>query len=258
MLDQLAAPELADIVSTVRPRMVIVGGEVATPAMRLRIRETFAAPLYETYGSHECPLIGWECHHSGDLHTCDDGVLVEVLRDGRAVDPGERGEVVVTNLHAYAMPFIRYRIGDLATRGAPCGCGAPFSTIGEIQGRMIDYFPLPDGRLLHPYEIISRLVWGPTEWMKQYQLVQQRRDRVVLYVVAAATPPVEQIQEIERAVRAILGAGVEFQVELTGSIPVESTGKLRPSRSLVHSEYDRVRFEPVQPVAQARRWMLGA
>jgi phenylacetate-CoA ligase len=139
MLGRLAAPALADLVRSVRPRVVVVGGEVATPAMRLRIRETFAASLYETYASHECPLMAWECHHSGDLHTCDDGVLVEVLRDGLPVDQGERGEVVVTNLHAYAMPFIRYRIGDLATRGAPCGCGAPFSTISEIQGRMIDY-----------------------------------------------------------------------------------------------------------------------
>ena len=215
--------------------------------MRLRIRETFAAPLYETYASHECPLMAWECRHSGDLHTCDDGVLVEVLRDGRAVDPGERGEVVVTNLHAYAMPFIRYRIGDLATRGAPCGCGAPFSTIGEIQGRMIDYFPLPDGRLLHPYEIVSRLVWGPREWMRQYQLVQERRDRVVLYAVADEPPSAERLQEIERVVRPILGAGVEFEVRLVGRIPFESTGKLRPSRSLVHSEYDRVRFAPVSP-----------
>jgi phenylacetate-coenzyme A ligase PaaK-like adenylate-forming protein len=254
MLDRLAAPELADVVRGVRPRVVIVGGEMATPAMRLRIRETFAAPLYETYASHECPLMAWECHHSGDLHTCDDGVLVEVLRDGRAVDPGERGEIVVTNLHAYAMPFIRYRIGDLATRGAPCGCGVPFSTIGEIQGRMIDYFPLPDGRLLHPYEIVGRLVWGPTEWMKQYQLVQERRDRVVLYAVADAPPPAERLQEIERTVRPILGAGVEFEVRLAGSLPLELTGKLRPSRSLVHSEYDRVRFEPAAP---ARRRMLG-
>lgn len=258
MLDRLAAPELAGVMRAVRPRVVIVGGEVATPAMRLRIRETFAAPLYETYASHECPLMAWECRHSGDLHTCDDGVLVEVLRDGRAVDPGERGEIVVTNLHAYAMPFIRYRIGDLAARGAPCGCGAPFSTIGEIQGRMIDYFPLPDGRLLHPYEIVSRLVWGPGEWVKQYQLVQERRDRVVLYAVAGEPATAERLQEINRLVRPVLGPGVEFEVMLVGRIPSETTGKLRPSRSLVHSEYDRLRFHPVQPAADARRRMLGS
>jgi phenylacetate-CoA ligase len=257
MLDRLTAPELADVIAGVRPRLVVIGGEVATPAMRLRIRETFAAPLYETYASHECPLIAWECRHSGDLHTCDDGVLVEVLQGDRAAEPGERGEVVVTNLHAYAMPFLRYRIGDLATRAGSCGCGLPFGSIGEIQGRMIDYFPLADGRLLHPYEIVSRLVWGPGEWLRQYQLVQERRDRVVLYAVTNGPASAERVAEIDRTVRPLLGPAVEFELQVVERIPVESTGKLRPSRSLVHSEYDRVRFASGEPSPRARR-TLGA
>jgi phenylacetate-CoA ligase len=185
-------------------------------------------------------------------------VVVEVLRDGQPVEPGERGEVVVTNLHAYAMPFIRYRIGDLATRGHSCPCGAPFGTIGEIQGRMIDYFPLPDGRLLHPYEIVSRLVWGPDEWIRQYQLVQERRDRVVLYVVTGTPLAPERAAEVNAIVRPLLGPEVEFELQPVERIPFESTGKLRPSRSLVHSEYDRVRFEPVHAMAGSRRRVLGA
>ena len=135
LLDRLTGPESADAVRRVRPRLVIVGGEVAAPGVRLRIREAFAASLHEVYTSHECPLIAWECRHSGDLHTCDESVLVEVLRDDRPAGPGERGDVVVTNLHSYAMPFIRYRLEDLAIRGAPCDCGAPFSAIREIQRR---------------------------------------------------------------------------------------------------------------------------
>ena len=258
MLDRLTAPELADVLHGVRPRVVIVGGEVATPAMRLRIRRAFQAPVYETYASHECPLMGWECRQSGDLHTCDDGVLVEVLHGSRAAEPGEPGEVVVTNLHDYAMPFLRYRIGDLATRGGPCACGAPFATIREIQGRMVDYFPLPGGRLLHPYEIVKRLVWGPGEWLRQYQLVQERRDRVVLYAVAAEPPGEERIARIVQSVRPLLGDQVEFEVRQVARIPFESTGKLRPSRSLVYSEYDSVRFEPAPPAADDRQWMLGA
>lgn len=252
MLDRLTAPELADVVAHVRPRLVIIGGEVATPAMRLRIREAFGVPLYETYASHECPLMGWECRHSGDLHTCDDGVVVEVLRENRSAEPGERGEVVVTNLHAYAMPFIRYRIGDLATRAESCRCGLPFGSVGEVQGRMIDYFPLPDGRVLHPYEIVSRLVWGPREWLRQYQLVQERRDRVVLYAVTDGPPSTERLEMIGRIARPLLGPSVQFEVQVVERIPFESTGKLRPSRSLVHSEYDRLRFEPVQPLRRAR------
>ena len=177
MLNRLTAAELAGALETVRPRFLVVGGEVTTPAMRARLGRTFGAPVYETYGSHECPLIAAECPWSGTLHACEDAVLVEVLRDGRPVEPGEQGEVVVTNLHAYAMPFIRYRIGDLATLAPSCACGSPFTALGAVQGRMIDYFPLPDGRLLHPYEIVTRLVWRSQGWIRQYQLVQERRDQ---------------------------------------------------------------------------------
>ena len=123
---------------------------------------------------------------------------------------------------------------------------------------MIDYFPLPDGRLLHPYEIVSRLVWGPDEWIRQYQLVQERRDRVVLYVVADTPPTAERVAEVAGVARPLLGPAVEFELQLVERIPFESTGKLRPSRSLVHSEYDRIRFEPVGTAAGRRRQAQGA
>ncbi len=57
--------------------------------------------------------------------------------------------------------------------------------------------------------------------------------------------------------RPALGHGVEFVITLVDRIPFEITGKLRPSRSLVHSEYDRIRFEPIRPAGAPRR-KLGA
>jgi phenylacetate-coenzyme A ligase PaaK-like adenylate-forming protein len=71
------------------------------------------------------------------MHTCDEAALVEVVHDGRPAADGEQGDVVATALHSYAMPFIRYRLGDIVTRGEQsCACGLPFATIGTIQGRM--------------------------------------------------------------------------------------------------------------------------
>jgi phenylacetate-CoA ligase len=239
MLDRLTAPELAPLRAGVRPRLILTGGEVLTGAMRGRLRRAFAAAVLESYASHEFPLMAASCRHGPGLHVADDGVALELLRDGRPVLPGERGEVVVTNLHAYAMPFIRYRLGDLATRGDECPCGRPFSTIGAVQGRMLDYFPLPDGRMLHPYEIVTRLVRAPSDWVRRYQLVQERTDRIVLRVVASA-PPSEHVTELVQAVLPLLGAGVAFSVELVDDIPLTAGGKLRPSRSLVRSEYDAV------------------
>jgi phenylacetate-CoA ligase len=178
------------------------------------------------------------------MHVADDSVLVEVARDdGSPAGPGETGEVVATALHSFAMPFIRYRLGDIVTRGpARCPCGAPFSTIRAIRGRMVDCFSLPGGRTIHPYELVLPLMRRP--WIRQYQLLQETTERIVLRLVAAPSPPPADLVEIEAIARDCLGPGVEFAVALVPEIPLESTGKLRPSRSLVSSAYDDVAGAP--------------
>lgn len=226
---------------TIRPRFVVVGGEVATPLMRRQITDGFRAPVYEWYGSVEFNLVAWECPSSGDLHTCDDGAIVEIVRDGRPVAPGERGEVVVTGLHSFAMPLIRYRLGDVATRGPDrCTCGAPFSTIRGIQGRMHDWFVLPGGRLIHPFELIWQLQ-DDLPWIRQYQLVQEREDRITLRVEPrAALPSPDVVAELEARVARPLGPGVTLAIALVPAIEPEPDGKQRISRSLLGSAYDTV------------------
>jgi phenylacetate-CoA ligase len=207
----------------IRPRVVCVGGEVLTPLMRSRLTQAFGVEPVQTYASHEFPLMGWECGVSGELHTCDDGVIVEVMRDGRPAAAGEEGEVVVTNLHAYAMPFIRYRLADVVTRGSDqCACGRPFSTIRAIQGRMNDYFSLPDGRRMHPYRILERLLPEDDIWIRQYQLLQDRPDRIVMQVVPSRPPTAELQARVARAVSPLLGPGIEFQVRIVEAIPLQN------------------------------------
>ncbi len=221
----------------VRPRSVRVNGEVLTPPMRRQITEAFKVPVFDTYGSHEFSLIAWECIKTGDLHTCDDSVIVEIVKDGRPAAIGERGEVVGTNLHSFAMPFIRYRLGDIVTKGfETCRCGQPFSTIRAIQGRMLDYFQLPGGRMIHPYEI--SLLFYDAPWIRQYQLTQESEDRVVLRIVPHRTPTIQEIAQLEESVISVLGQGVEFRILLVPEIRIEPSGKFRVSRSLVRSAYD--------------------
>ena len=229
----------------ITPRMLIVGGEVLTPVMRRTLEQAFGAPVRQTYASHEFPLLAWECNSSGEFHTCDDGVILELLNEGQLAGVGERGEVVATNLHSYAMPFIRYRLGDIATRGkCDSTCGQPFSSIRQIQGRMIDYFRLPDGRMIHPYQILSSLIGGGDSWIRQYQLVQEQLDRIVLRVLPTNTPELDQVARIERSVLPLLGPQVQFKVQLVPDLPLEHTGKFRPSRSLVCSAHDVASVRP--------------
>jgi phenylacetate-CoA ligase len=133
-------------------RFVSCAGETLLPSARRRIEHGFGARLREIYGVHEANLLAAECATSGLLHTIEDAVVLEVLRDDdRAAAEGEEGEVAITPLHSWAMPFLRFRLGDLAVRGpTPCRCGAPVATLERVTGRTIGLFVMPDGRRLHP------------------------------------------------------------------------------------------------------------
>jgi phenylacetate-CoA ligase len=194
--------------------------------------------VYDTYGSREFDLLAHECPRAGGYHVADDGLILEVVRDGHAVGAGERGEVVGTCLHAYAMPFIRYAAGDLVTKGtALCPCGQPFSTIREIAGRMIDAFPLPDGRIVHPYGVFIPIrVRAP--WIRHFQVTQTRLDHVYMRVVAASPPDAEALALVRAMAAAALGPTVRFELELVPEIASEPSGKFRMYRSLVRSDYD--------------------
>jgi len=214
----------------VRPRGIRVGGEVITPLMRRQITEGFGARVYDLYGCHEMGLIAWECRETGELHTCDDSLIVEVLSDGHPAAPGEEGELVATNLHAFTMPFIRYKLGDIVIRGSErCACGLPFSTLRIVEGRHMDYLHLPGGRLVHAYAVAKPIVesWP---WVRRYQLFQEREDRVFLHVVPQGRPLAEQVRQLQQAGASVLGPNVEFRVELMREISPGSSGKYRMIR----------------------------
>ncbi len=234
---------LARIAQTVNPealrslglRFVNPGGEVLTPLMRQQIQDGFSAPVYETYGSIEFYLLAWECQTTGEYHSCDDGLIIEVLRDGVPAAEGERGELVGTDLHSFAMPLIRYQLGDVVTKGSQaCRCGQPFSTIRSIQGRMIDYFVLPGNRVVHPYEFGVRKV----SWIREFQVTQERLEFIVMKVVPFHTPSAQEMAALVQPVIASLGSDVQFQVVLVHKIPREANGKFRVYRSNIRSAYD--------------------
>jgi phenylacetate-CoA ligase len=216
----------------IRPRVVIAGGEVLTGARRAQIEATWGVPVREVYSCWEVGLMAWQCRAAGTLHVCDDSVVLEVLKDGRPAKVGERGEVVLTSLHSFAMPFIRYRLGDVVARGAvACACGSPFSTIGLVQGRMLDFFRLPSGRLVHPYEIIAQL--QEDGWVGQYQVVQEAADRIVVLIVPGPAFSSEKAAAFQARAAAVVGPEAKLRAEVVERIEAAPSGKFHLARSLV-------------------------
>ncbi len=192
--------------------------------MKRQLREAFACVTRNQYASEEIGGIGaWECPLGGQQHINDDGVVIEVLEgDAAGRPPAEAeisGEAVVTALHAYAMPVLRWRTGDLVRRAeAPCRCGAPFATLTAIEGRRADAFELPDGRRVYSAGL-AHTIQRHESWIERYQVEQWTRERVTVRIVPRGSPSPEAIDALRRGVESFLGAGVGASVELVCEIP---------------------------------------
>jgi phenylacetate-CoA ligase len=219
----------------IRPRYIATGAETLTRDMRRRISEGFGARVFDFYASFEFLLIASECPRSGLYHITEGTTIVEILEDGRPVKAGGTGELVATALHSYAMPFIRFQVGDTVTRGETgCPCGAPVATIVQIQGRTADRFLLPNGETLHPYALDQPLIdYAP--WLRRYQVTQERKDlfRIKVVALSDSRPSPETLAGIGRRIAADIGHGVRVEIELVDEIPPGKGGKFRPYRSLV-------------------------
>lgn len=107
--------------------------------------EAAFGPVYETYASGELGLIGAECARHDGMHVAMEAMIVELLvrhDDGtvRTAHPGETGEVVVTDLHDFARPVIRYATGELAVAEAEvrCSCGRGLVKLTPVEGQLSD------------------------------------------------------------------------------------------------------------------------
>jgi len=120
----------------------IFGAEPWSLETRKRVEDATGINAYDIYGTSEIsgPLFT-ECHVKKGIHIWGDMFLTEVIdpKTGEQVEDGERGELVFTTLHKFALPLIRYRIGDLTIMNSEtCECGRTHPRIMRILGRTDD------------------------------------------------------------------------------------------------------------------------
>jgi phenylacetate-CoA ligase len=165
------------------PRAISTAAGTLHPAVRELVERVFRAPVFDHYGSRETNGIAGECDHHQGLHVSALTYRFELLRaDGTPCGPGELGEVVLTSLVNYAMPLIRYRIGDMAEWAEqPCSCGRAWPLLRAVQGRVTDNFVAGDGTLVHG--AYFRHLFFFRDWIRKFQIVQEAQDRVRFRIV---------------------------------------------------------------------------
>jgi phenylacetate-CoA ligase len=204
--------------------------------------------VYDRYGSREVGLIASQCGEGGWMHINAESVLVEFVRNGHPVAPGELGEVLITDLRNYAMPLIRYRIGDLGTPMAgTCACGRGLPLMQMVAGRVTDFIVRPDGGLVSGISLATYLITG-RPGIGQVQLHQHETRDLLVKVVPGPGFSSADLSCLRERARSYLGDAMAVHFRIVASIPKEASGKYRFSISEV-SAVDAVASRSRQPVS---------
>jgi len=159
-------------------------GEMVKPELRELVHQAWDMPLIDIYTAEEVGYIALQCPEHEHYHIQSENLLVEVLDEqGNPCAPGEVGSVVVTTLHNFAMPLIRYRILDYAEVGDICPCGRGLPVLKRIVGRQRNRAILPDGR--HFWPSFRGADWLAVAPVRQFQLVQHTVHSIEVRLVCA-------------------------------------------------------------------------
>jgi phenylacetate-CoA ligase len=208
---------------------IVTGGEALFDEQRILLRDVFGKEPFSKYSSYENFDIAMECDAHTGLHVAAEDLIVEVVDDaGRPLPPGRQGRVVITNLHEYGMPLIRYDTDDESSliQGV-CNCGRALPRLSSIMGKSGDTIYTPSGKRLSPRSFVAQglVPLG----VRRFQLVQDALDHVTVRVVPGSSISSSDTLEFAEAVRShysdTLGDDVEIRVDVVDHIEPTPAGK---------------------------------
>lgn len=159
-------------------------GETLSTGLRAACQDVWGVKVVDLYSSQEAGYIALECpDQPGTYHAQSEDVLVEIVDDqGRPCAAGEIGRILVTTLHNFAMPLLRYEIRDYAEAGGKCTCGRGLPTIARILGRQRNMLVMPNGEKRWP--LVGLRDAREIAPVRQFQAVQRDLENIeVRFVV---------------------------------------------------------------------------
>lgn len=217
---------------SVRPqKTIITTAGTLYPFMEKTVREVFQSPIFNRYGTREVGIIAGQCPAFAGLHVPPTGVYIEIVdEDGKPVPPGVEGNILVTSLINYAMPLVRYRIGDrgvLAADGS-CTCGRNGQLLAKVTGRVKDNFRTRSGRIIPGIYFVHMIgvVLNKGD-IKKFQIIQKNYDLLVLKIVKQQSGDKPDLKEIIEAIGKVMDVGCRIEVEYVDDIKPTASGKYR-------------------------------
>jgi phenylacetate-CoA ligase len=212
----------------INPKSIISSAEVLYDYQKELIESVFQCKVFNRYGCREFSTIAQECSEHSGMHINSEHVYLECLKgDGEPVSPEERGELVITDLDNYGMPFIRYRIGDIGVLSdRKCNCGRGLPIIEKVEGRTFDMIVGTNGRAVGG-TFWTLLLRTAIEGIKQFQVVQETMSEINIKVVPEETFEEGQRDILIKRIREYLGEDMNINFQMVDKIPLTKSGKYR-------------------------------
>jgi phenylacetate-CoA ligase len=207
-------------------KLVVMTGERIHERIRQRCRFFTGVDVTESYGTVEMGVMAYETPNRNGLQLNEDLTYFEFLDDnGDPAAPGQEARIIVTDLSAKLMPFIRYEQGDRVVFSESSMDTGDRRRIQDIIGRDNDYVIMGDGtrRSFIPfYEALDVF----TE-LKRFRIVQVEPDLFDILIVANKEYFDEIKAQVPPRLQRLCGPRPEYRLRLVDEIPRDPSGKIR-------------------------------
>jgi phenylacetate-CoA ligase len=213
-------------VAPCRPDLVISWAAPLYEHEKKLLAEVFGCPVTNLYGSREVGHIAMICPH-GSMHVNQENYLVEIEGMGIDEECAGPGKILITPLIESPMPFVRYRIGDLAELGgSDCPCGRSLGVLKSILGRIGEVFETKDGRLIEPtFWCRAFMVGRQSQDVERFQVVYRSNDRILIRIVPRASYCAQTEADLRRRMEQNFSTGIQFEFEYLTDIKPQPSGK---------------------------------
>ena len=194
--------------------------------LRQMCEAVFGCKITHNYTANETGYIAIQCPQSNGFHVQSELVLCEVVDEKHLYcQPGQIGRVLITPLHNYAMPLLRYEVGDEAEVGNLCSCKRGLPVLNQIIGRMGDYVTLKSGarrRLTYNgYKLAS------IQAIKEYQLVQKNLETIEIRLVTNRDLTPHELANIQTVMDNAFGDEFKIEIIFHEALARTPSGKFR-------------------------------
>ena len=203
------------------PKAIFTTAEKLFPKMREKIIKNFNTEVFDTYSANDGGASANECEdHSGLLIDTERSIMEIVDERGQQIEEG-KGRIIATSLHNYAMPFIRYEVGDIGyiIKGEKY-CGRGYRKLKEVIGRQQEFVITPEGKCVHG-EFFTHIFWE-VKGVDQFQVIQKTKKDLIINIIPNKEFDEKKIEKIKKIIK---------KKSEKWNVKIKITNKLRTTKS---------------------------